>query len=228
MEPIQFKGWQKIGRLRRNTIASEKLDGASAAIGVVELERGANGALPFGWDRQPAKMVVTDAGTFLLYCQNRTRIVTPGGDTDNYGFAAWAYENAETLALDLGPGLHFGEWWGLGIQRGYGQKAKRLSLFNTSRWAGNEFTTPNLGVVPVVGYGPMGDDLVNGALDLLRREGSIAAPGFMNPEGIVLFHAATHSMYKVTLSGDDAPKTQASELNRPLVSLRKGAGESDA
>ncbi len=35
------------------------------------------------------------------------------------------------------PATYFGEWWGSGVQRGYGlQKGdKRFSLFNVSRWA---------------------------------------------------------------------------------------------
>jgi hypothetical protein len=221
MEPIQFEAWQKIGRYRRNSVVSEKIDGMNAAVGVVEIERSPNGALPFGWDRQPATLIVTGNGaetrTFLVYAQSRTRIITP--EADNFGFARWAYENAETLAADLGPGLHFGEWWGHGIQRGYGQTAKRLSLFNTSRWAGNEFVTPNLGVVPVIGHGALCDELVEGSIGLLRKHGSVAAPGFMNPEGIVIFHLATHHCYKVTIAGDDSPKSLGQHADKPKFRL---------
>ena len=34
----------------------------------------------------------------------------------------------------LVPGRHFGEWWGSGIQRGYGLDEKTFSLFNAYRW----------------------------------------------------------------------------------------------
>jgi hypothetical protein len=32
-------------------------------------------------------------------------------------------------------------------------------------------------------------------------------PGFMDPEGIVVYHVAANQMFKVTLKGDDAPKS---------------------
>jgi hypothetical protein len=36
--------------------------------------------------------------------------------------------------------------------------------------------------------------------------GSRAAPGYDKPEGIVVYHTASRSMYKVTLEGDEKPK----------------------
>ena len=52
-----------------------------------------------------------------------------------FGFARWVETNRERLITLLGPGLHFGEWWGSGIQRGYGltKGDKRFSLFNVER-----------------------------------------------------------------------------------------------
>lgn len=44
------------------------------------------------------------------------------------------------------------------------------------------------------------------ATDLLRREGSKAAPGFMDPEGIVTFHEASGQLFKTTIQGDEKPK----------------------
>lgn len=46
-------------------------------------------------------------------------------------------------------------------------------------------------------------------LATLAITGSTAAPGFMKPEGIVVFHAASRNLYKVTLEKDDAPKGRA-------------------
>lgn len=40
----------------------------------------------------------------------------------------------------------------------------------------------------------------------LRTNGSKVAPGFMKPEGIIIYHAAARSMFKVTLEKDDEPK----------------------
>jgi hypothetical protein len=44
-------------------------------------------------------------------------------------------------------------------------------------------------------------------LDTLRVEGSVAAPGYMNPEGVVLYHAASKGLFKVTLDHDSEPKS---------------------
>jgi hypothetical protein len=43
-------------------------------------------------------------------------------------------------------------------------------------------------------------------LDRLRREGSVAVPGFMDPEGIVVFHEASGRLFKATIKGDEKPK----------------------
>lgn len=48
--------------------------------------------------------------------------------------------------------------------------------------------------------------VIDAALERLRSQGSVAAPGFMNPEGVVVFHAASRSLYKVTLERDHEPK----------------------
>jgi hypothetical protein len=45
------------------------------------------------------------------------------------------------------------------------------------------------------------------ALNKLRAEGSQAVP-FLNPEGIVVFHEASGTLYKATLEGDEKPKGQ--------------------
>lgn len=118
------------------------------------------------------------------------------------GFAPGLRPNASEL-LALGPGQHFGEWWGGGIQRGYGLKEKRFSLFNVGRWG--ETRPACCGVVPVIWRGPA-DELtaaISRALYTLQTEGSRAAPGFMRPEGIVLFHVAGGHLFKKTLEKDE-------------------------
>src|SRR5882724_293770 len=103
---MEFTEFNKIARLSRNCVVTEKLDGTNASI------------------------VIGEAGEFLV--GSRTRWITP--EDDNYGFARWAHTHKEEL-LTLGPGQHFGEWWGNGIQRKYGLSEKRFSLFNTARWS---------------------------------------------------------------------------------------------
>jgi hypothetical protein len=192
-----FRAYPKTPRFRREVIITEKIDGTNAAIGISH-------------DTE-------------VWAQSRNRIIQPGDD--NYGFAAWVMERAPALASILGPGLHFGEWWGSGIQRGYGltRGEKRFSLFNVVRWEalstdvidecddGSTITANDVGVytVPVLAQGVLDDALVELALDKLRVYGSYAAPGYMNPEGICIFHTASRQTYKVLIDKDDQPKSAA-------------------
>lgn len=178
MTEFEFQPWPKIARLNRDITITEKIDGTNAAILV--------------------------ADDLTVAAQSRTRIITP--EDDNFEFARWVQEHAAELAVTLGPGRHFGEWWGQGIQRKYGLDEKRFSLFNTARYAGLEGL---VSTVPVLYQGPFSGWVVSRELDQLRWHGSVAAPGFMHPEGVVVFHSAAQQMFKVTLKGDEAPKSQA-------------------
>jgi hypothetical protein len=177
----EFKEFEKIPRLNRPVIITEKLDGTNACVVVEEGESG------LFEDR-------------LVFAQSRNRIITV--DSDNYRFAKWVEDNKETLK-QLGPGYHYGEWWGRGIQRDYGLTEKRFSLFNTSRW--KDARPACCHVVPILsiwnGFGK-----VEEIIEKLRAEGSIAAPGFMDPEGIIMYHAAAQHYFKVTIKGDESPK----------------------
>ncbi len=179
---MEFTAFQKIPRLSRNIVVTEKIDGTNASI------------------------FIGEAGEFLT--GSRTRWITP--EDDNAGFAKWAQGHREEL-LTLGPGHHFGEWWGLGIQRNYSQTQKHFSLFNTHRWSDEAGARPPCcGVVPVLYEGPL--DVfgylngIMGALVRLEDHGSAAAPGFMNPEGIVIYHPASKQLFKKTLVDDEKPK----------------------
>jgi hypothetical protein len=54
-------------------------------------------------------------------------------------------------------------------------------------------------------------NVINVALEDLRVNGSKAVPGFMNPEGIVIYHTAAGQYFKKTIDGDDKPKGIKSE-----------------
>lgn len=174
-QEIEFVTFGKIHRLFRPVIITEKIDGTNAAVGV------------------------TDDG--VVYAQSRKRLITP--ENDNAGFARWVRLNADELRDGLGPGLHFGEWWGLGIQRGYELKEKRFSLFNVSRWGDDAVRPACCSVVPTLAELPELDTAaVRAVVDDLRRTGSVAAPGYMNPEGVVTFHAQGNVLFKTTLVDD--------------------------
>lgn len=204
--PIEFRRWAKISRLNREVTITEKIDGSNGAVGIEEFWPGIDAGLPEG----AGTLVHCYKGKYVVYAQSRSRIITPA--MDNYGFAAWVRDNALNLVNDLGPGLHFGEWWGFGINRGYGvpKGVRYFSLFNTSRWDADRaraFRTPSLDVVPVIATASsLATPEIDQALDDLRSGGSYAAHGFMNPEGVVIFHKASQGLYKVTLVNDDKGK----------------------
>ena len=192
-----FAPFPKMARLSRECIITEKIDGTNASVFI-----SADGDLLAG---------------------SRTRWITP--TDDNFGFAAWAEAHKAEL-LTLGPGHHFGEWWGSGIQRGYGlaKGDRRLSLFNVSRWClsgqtpqtipsadprivkTQQVLPPCVGLVPALHCGQFSTSDCDAALYHLRSYGSKAAPGFMHPEGIVVFHVAGNVWFKKTLDLDGQPK----------------------
>lgn len=182
---FEFQAWPKLPHLNRQIIITEKIDGTNAAV------------------------YVGEDGT--VGAQSRKRVITT--QDDNFGFANWVSTHAAALAEILGPGYHFGEWWGSGIQRGYGlsKGEKRFSLFNTSRWGGHDLRdlVPGLGVVPVLYEGPLDTHVINRTVEALSGSGSHAAPGFDRPEGVVVFHTAANSMFKVTIENDELPKALA-------------------
>lgn len=194
---MEFIKFPKMARLSREVIVTEKIDGTNACIAIDE-----HGVMRVG---------------------SRTRWITP--ENDNYGFARWAYAHQDEL-MTLGCGRHFGEWWGNGIQRGYGLKEKRFSLFNVSRWAlfGSEpeemdTGNPNIiehqhvlpecvGLVPVLYRGIFNTEKIDAVLNDLALNGSSAAPGFMRPEGVVVFHVAGNVGFKKTIEKDEQPKSK--------------------
>lgn len=185
-----------MARLSRECIITEKIDGTNAQI------------------------CITQCGQLLV--GSRTRWITP--ENDNFGFAAWVSAHRDEL-MKLGPGRHFGEWWGQGIQRKYGLSERRWSLFNVARWclagqAPQRISTADprvekyqdvlpecCNLVPVLYRGLFTTNACDYALANLRLNGSKAAPGFMQPEGIVCFHVAANVGFKKTIDRDGLPKS---------------------
>ena len=176
-----FVEFPKIPRLSRGMVVTEKIDGTNAQVHITEDGR--------------------------ILAGSRTRWITP--QDDNYGFAAWVEAHKDELR-NLGPGSHFGEWWGQGIQRRYGLNEKRFSLFNVGRWgpgARDEAIRPACcSVVPVLYAGDFSVEEIDARITSLQAMGSVAAPGFMQPEGVVVFHVASRTLYKKTIEKDAEPK----------------------
>lgn len=188
---IEFISFPKIARLRRECVITEKIDGTNAQI------------------------CITQDGEMLTGSRNRW--LTP--ENDNHGFAAWVRDNKEEL-LTLGPGRHYGEWWGSGIQRTYWLDEKRFSLFNVHRWclAGaelainpstetpQEILPPCVLLVPVLYRGLFSTESCDLAIANLKQNGSSAAPGFTRPEGIICYHVAAGVGFKKTIDNDESRK----------------------
>jgi hypothetical protein len=212
----EFKPFPKMARLSRECLITEKIDGANASIYI--------GPTDCKDPHSIATFFCKDGSALGMWAGSRTRWITTAND--NYGFANWAVANASEL-VKLGEGHHFGEWWGSGIQRGYGFKngERFFSLFNAGRWVEHDKPTylienPNpkekpkftecapvcCKVVPILYRGPFDTERVNFELDALHDFGSKAAPNFMNPEGVVVYHIAGNVGFKKILDNDAQPK----------------------
>lgn len=180
---MDFEPFPKIPRWStQDIVITEKIDGSNACIYIND-----------------------DCTEFK--CGSRTRWITP--ESDNFGFARWCADNKEAI-LGLGKGTHFGEWWGLGIQRSYNKHRKLFSLFNTLRWNTDEQrqrleAIDGVDVVPVLYQGPFSESAIDQTMDELWRGGSVASPGFQNPEGVVIYMPGSRTLFKKTF-GDNLPK----------------------
>lgn len=184
MTVVEFTPFPSIARLRKPCVVQEKIDGTNSAIGITD-------------DLQ-------------IYAQSRNRFIDV--KNDNHGFANWVDKYQKELIEQLGPGVHFGEWWGQGIsQRKYGLIEKRFSLFNTNRWHSTNpeeldfrcIEAPLCHVVPVLAtLEEFNTQDIDRVMDQLKDTGSHAAPGCMDPEGIVIFHTQNQALYKVTFEYD--------------------------
>lgn len=176
---IEFQPWPSIARLHRGMVVTEKIDGSNAAV------------------------VISDEGEF--FAQSRKRIIEPGND--NFGFAAWAHANQDALTEILGVGRHYGEWFGHGIQRGYGfpPGVRKFALFNTKRWGKADLrAVPALTVVPVIYQGEFSTTMIDTVMQDLKENGSKMVPGFLNPEGVVAMHVAAGAVFKSTFDDCDS------------------------
>lgn len=166
-----FREWPKIPRYENDSVViTEKIDGTNGCI------------------------AIHNDGTY--HVQSRSRIITP--ESDNFGFARWVKEHEEDV-LKLGPGYHYGEWWGKGVQRGYGEEQKRFSLFNAGRW--NVDNIPAcLSVVPILYMGKLLPEVIEEQKQRLITTGSVAKEGYMNPEGFVIYYTQSKTYQKVIIN----------------------------
>ncbi len=224
---MYFQKFDKIPRLSRDIVITEKIDGTNAQIYIMHN------------DYYISEMVISDHNAtdeiknfkkqyclyekdnILIFVGSRSRWLDTSSKGDNFGFAKWVVENAEEL-FKLGEGRHYGEWYGKGIQRGYGLDEKRFVLFNVGKWVNNFYDLKNddkkkvcpscCEVVPVLYRGEFDTAKIQIQLDLLENCGSRIAEGFKNPEGIIIYHTASGKLFKKTIH-DDQGKNEKDKIS---------------
>lgn len=232
MNELQFEAFPKIARLKRELIITEKLDGTNAQVAIFSL---ATPELFEAAKADPYCIALThgkangDVPT-ALYVGSRTRWIAPEGmpglgkGCDNFGFARWVVDNLAEIEK-LGHGRHYGEWYGGNIQRGYGLTEKRFALFNTGRWGAHNPETPACCKV-VTRLNTQDPDE---AIAILRMQGSQHVPGWMAPEGIVVYHTASRTQFKMTLEkdaeGKERPGFDYANIDKVVWSNQDGAAK---
>ncbi len=200
MTKVPFEAWPKIPRLNKAMwcVITEKIDGTNAQIRISHTEEG---------DSEDSDVVAITGGDISLSMRvgSRSRWITP--DSDNYGFARHVIENQERY-FKLSEGTHFGEWYGLGIQHGHGMKEKRLALFNNLRWD-NVSRPEGIDVVPTLYNGEYYPELINDVATKLKNEGSVLVPGWMKPEGFIVYFPEFRKSAKWTFEAQEGKWKEA-------------------
>jgi len=183
----EFKSFGKIPALENSPLRvriTQKIHGTNAQIYIYPQE------------------TYTGEEAFGIKAGSRSRWLT--AEDDNHGFAKWVDEHHEFLIKFLGPGRHYGEWAGKGINRGEGLDRKRFFLFDEERFRKNLTRLDNadeimsvfleLGIssVPVlvdmefIKFSTENLMTFDTVLDRLKEMGSLIKEGYMFPEGIVI------------------------------------------
>jgi hypothetical protein len=184
----EFVKWPSIQRLSSEICyITEKIDGTNGVIYVPE---------------EPDKPVLAGSRERWLTNADGT---PPEKNKDNFGFGAWVHERAESLRR-LGPGCHYGEFHGKGIQRHYDLPNKRWASFEYWR---DDIQIPDVCVVPVLYTGEMTPGIIESWVEHLRVVGSTLYPGFAKPEGVVVtFKNMNKAKFKKLCENDKIHKGQ--------------------
>jgi hypothetical protein len=175
----EFKKWSKMPRFRNQYyVITEKIDGSNGVIHITQ-------------DNQ-------------IFAGSRQQWITV--EKDNFGFAKFVEDNKEEL-LKLGPGYHYGEWYGQGIQRKYGLTERKFALFNIFKW--NKDNKPSCcETVPIINK----RSIINTSfydLQLICQELKIHGSrinNFSKPEGICIYNTEAGKYFKMMCDNDDIHK----------------------
>lgn len=196
---VGFIKWPSTPRFHKGMTIAEKINGTNACVRILDGK---------------------------VTAQSRKRIITP--ESDNFGFASWVYENAGALTDVLGYGVHFGEWFGEGIQKNpLGIEGKRFALF--SPWKFNDTEKERIQesglveFVPILFEGQADYMTIPNVIEDLIYTGSRVvgaaqkfAPAIRrahDAEGIIVWHRETQQKYKILLDNDAIHKSQTSTID---------------
>ncbi len=205
---IEYQKLPSLSRLFRDITVTEKLDGTQSTIifeQVFDLE---------GVELNDTRDFLTvDGEVYEVAAQSKNRLLSPGTQTDNYGFADWVLKNRYDLFRILGPGRHSGEYWGYKIARNYTVAYRAFSLFNPTKLGKDEWWVGGVLInsVPVLYEGPFDQHEIEYAALNLKLNGSRAVPSFMKPEGVVVFHHHSGESFKFTIDNNDKHKWEEIE-----------------
>jgi hypothetical protein len=138
---------------------------------------------------------------YVAGVQSRKRIIQPGADRDNFGFAGWVMERELEIAEKLGEGYHYGEWYGVGIQKNPHRLDNRsFALFNSNRWRDGRQERPDgVDCVPVLFEGEWTPTIIDETMEQLVDR---AISAQYKAEGIVVWYSKTRRFEKYTFNNE--------------------------
>lgn len=140
-------------------------------------------------------------------------------NNDNFGFAAWIDQNKEELIRLLGPGRHYGEWAGPGINSGEGLDKRTFILFNHHLFKPDRPLPDRCKVVPVLYTGAYDTAAISETMAKLKEHGSYLVDGYMRPEGIVINVDGTR--YKCVFEPEETEWTKCAKSEKKESEARK-------
>lgn len=218
---LDFVGWPKIARLNRDIIVTEKINGTNAAIVVLD------DGIVYAQSRTRVVSTQSDNYGFARWVEQHKDAlreflgvgrhhgewwgvgIQSGYDLSERRFSLFntvkwtdslegqlALSNlqARGVAVHAVPTLYKGPWT---ANLGYkdANTGEWLRLDEQENWIDVEGTEN-----PRPRFAP------NFILEWLKRAGSQAAPGYMTPEGIVVYHRASDTCFKVLAENDQIHK----------------------